>query len=253
MIKAIIIDDERHCVESLYLQLQELGGDLLVLKRFTDPLKALEFIKSERDEIDLLFLDIAMPHLNGFELISKLEDIPFKIIFTTAYDKFAIKAFEFSAFDYLLKPVQDEDLMRVIHKFKTFIQKEQDQKIRFLLDRVNGPNNPINQIAFSTQEGYEIVKVEDISHCKAMSNYCQIHLKNQKVILISKTLKQVEFILSDFGFLRIHKSYLVHPQFIQKIIKTDGGSVVLQNGEQLPISKVIRDQLISTLKLVGRD
>lgn len=253
MIKAVIIDDEQHCVEGLYLQLKQLKTKVRVIEKFTSPVKAAEYLRENPFIADLVFLDIAMPHLDGFEMLKKIGAIHFKLIFTTAFDQFAIKAFEVSAFDYLLKPIEDENLLRAIEKYEDFVAKEQRERLDLLL-RYRDPNiTKDDKLAFPTQEGYELVNANEISYCKALSNYCEIALKSERTILISKTLKQVELILTDFGFVRIHKSYLVHPTSIQKIIKADGGSVVLKSGEHLPISKTTRNELLSTLKMIGRE
>jgi two-component system LytT family response regulator len=247
MINSIIVDDEQHCLETLQWQLEKYTPSVNVLHTFNKPTEALEYVKN--NPINLIFLDIEMPVLNGFEFLNKLENVQFDIIFTTAYDEFAVKAFKASAIDYLLKPIDKEDLVNAIKKveFKKsqFISSPQLE----ILSNAYQPNNSIrDKIAVPTQEGLHFIKIKDISCCISDSNYTYIHLTNQTSILVSKTLKEIESVLSDQGFLRIHNSNLINLEQIKKYVRGDGGYVVMEDNKELSVSRSRKDTL---LKMFG--
>ena len=247
MINSIIIDDEQHCLETLQWQLEKYTPSVKVLRAFNKPTEALEYVK--KNAVNLIFLDIEMPVLNGFEFLNKLENIQFDIIFTTAYDEFAVKAFKASAIDYLLKPIDKEDLVNAIKKVENkrsqFISDPQLE----ILNNSYQPNNTVrDKIAVPTQEGLHFIKVKDIICCISDSNYTYIHLTNQTSILVSKTLKEIESVLSDQGFLRIHNSNLINLEQIKKYVRGDGGYVVMEDNRELSVSRSRKDTL---LKIFG--
>ena len=250
MLEAIIIDDEKHCSEGLYLQIKSLNLAISIKEKFNDPFLALEYLRS--NEVDIVFLDIEMPHLNGFELLHKLPHLSSKVVFTTAYDEFAIRAFKVSAFDYLLKPIQDEELVDVFQRIKDSKLKDQEQKVKMILEFYQSKGRNQSKVAFPSSDGYEFISPDTISHCMADSNYTMVTFQDGKQQLISRTLKEVDAVLIDFGFLRVHQSFLINPQFISKVSRNDGGFVIMTGGAEIPVSKQKREQILHQVKVVNR-
>ncbi|MCB9336572.1 MAG: response regulator transcription factor [Lewinellaceae bacterium] len=238
--KAIILDDEKHSVATLAWKLEKFCPDVEVVKQFTDPVEALDYLKSSPP--DLLFLDIEMPRLNGFELLEELGDnIPFDVIFTTAYDEFGIRAVKASALDYLLKPVQNQELKSAIEKYK----KKGGKNMEVLFS--SQPESKSNKIALATKESIEFVLPEDIILCSSDSNYTMIYLTENRKKLISKTLKDVEEMLLPHGFFRAHHSHLVNLQHIKEYVRADGGYLMLSNGQTLPVARNRKDDLLKMI------
>ncbi len=235
-IKTVLIDDEQHCTASLAINLAELPYDITVLKSFNNPYEALSYLK-ENTDIDILFLDIEMPGMSGFELLKQLNQLSFEVIFVTAYNQYAINAFKFSAFDYLLKPIDDTDLEQCIERW---LKKKQfgvtPEQLNYLDELLKVDRAP-DKLALPTQDGLELVKICDIVHCNSDSNYTYFYFTDNTTLLICKTLKDVDTVLSKNGFIRIHQSYLINPQHIKKLVKHDGGYLIMSNGSKLRVSK----------------
>lgn len=187
-----------------------------------------------------------MPEMNGFELLQQLANVNFDVIFTTAYDEFAVKAFKASAIDYLLKPIDKEDLILAVSKVKdtrnVFIQPEQ---MDILYKAINNKHTLKERIAVPTQEGLHFVKIKEIMYCISDSNYTNIHLYNKKKILVSRTLKEIEEMLIDNGFLRIHNSHLINLQKIEKYVRGDGGYVIMDDQTTLSVSRSRKEVLLT--------
>ena len=195
----------------------KINPDSIIIGTFTNPLEALEFIKNNPP--DLLFLDIEMPKLNGFSLLDNLLPIDFDVIFTTAYDQYAIKAFKYSAINYLLKPITEKDIVAAFSLWQKRGKKTTDKQWNLLQTQIKDVNKDYFQIAFPTSAGYQVVEIKNIIRCQSDSNYTYIFCKDQNKILISRTLKELEELLSNHGFLRIHQSHLINPQFVKEILK----------------------------------
>lgn len=235
-IRAGIVDDEKGSIDSLLWELEFFKDQVDVVETYQDPVKALGHLKEL--DLDLLFLDIAMPNLNGFEFLKALETIDFNVIFTTAYDEFAIRAFEVNAVDYLLKPVSKETLRRALQK----VQNESklihlEEKLNRILHDLNHPESSVETVVFPTAEGLEFIEASQIIRCKSSSNYCFIYRASEKPLLISKTLKEVEGMLSRHGFYRVHQSHLVNIRSIKKYLKGKAGSLVLKDDSVIPVSR----------------
>ena len=244
MIKAIIIDDEKHCIEMLKWELSNQNTDIEILASFNNPQEGLAFLNS--NAIDILFLDIEMPGMSGFELLDALGDFSFEVVFTTAYDQFAIQAIKLSALDYLLKPINGEDLGKALQKYKSeHFNKSVKSQYALLFDQLSKPDNS-SRMALMTQEGIELLQIADIKYIAADSNYSIIHY-NDKQIMASKTLKHFESILEPHGFMRIHHSYYTNIAHIVRFIKADGGQVQMTNNKLLPVSRRRKDDLIDIL------
>lgn len=242
-IRTILIDDEFHSTEVLEDLMLKNFSEIEVIAKFNDSIQALEFLK--HNSVDLVFLDIEMPFLNGFELmekLSKFKSLP-SIVFVTAYDQYAIKAFKFAAYDYILKPAEKEDILSAIEKFKMQKLNNTEKQWDYLVSLFKQQNN-FEKIVLSVQDGFEIVEINEIIHIDSDSNYSTVYLDNRKPIVISRTLKDFENTLKEKGFLRIHNSHLVNLSKIVKFIKADGGYVMMNNQKQLSVSKSKKEDLI---------
>lgn len=240
--KVGILDDERHCVESLALHLQSLPNIEIVFKS-TNPVELLKKLPDLK--IDLLFLDVQMPAMDGFEFLKKIDQIDFDVIFTTAYSQYAVKAFKTQAVNYLLKPIDDTELEEALEAYRAkSANTDIVSEVENLLQYFSGAKGQKDKIAVPVFDGIEFVSVDDIVYCKSESNYTSLILNEGKSLLFSKTLKETEKTLSKYGFLRVHQSYLINPAHMTKFVRADGGFITMSNGDQLPISGANR-KLIS--------
>lgn len=243
---AILIDDERDCLDLLNWQLTNYCPEIKILAACNSPKEGLEAIAALKP--DVVFLDIEMPFLNGFEMLRQVPDINFEVIFTTAYDEYALKALKINALDYLLKPTAKDELISAVEKLKKRVKskaKGDDQPL--LLQLLNLQNYPSKKIAIPIQDSILFLNIDDILYVKSESNYSTIQLKNTKSILASKTLRHFEDLLNGYQFYRIHASYLINLAEITKYKKTEGGSVVMSNGEEIKISRGRKDDFLKLL------
>lgn len=220
MIKAIIVDDEPNCCKTLSLLLSRYCPGVQVTGTYHNGAAALEAIKASTP--DLVFLDVEMPRMNGFEMLEELPSINFHLIFTTSYDQYALKAFRFSAVDYLLKPVDREELQKAVQKVLRQSEKLVAEQIHILLQKANHPAGAHNKIALPTMEGLQMILIESIISCEADDNYTALMLKNNKKIVVSYTLKVIEELLEEHSFIRVHRSFLVNLHEVEKYVKADG-------------------------------
>ena len=244
MIKAVIIDDEMHSVETLKWKLENYCPDVEVLASFTDPVKGLDYLNNNPPE--LLFLDIEMPMLNGFDILEELGNVTFDVIFTTAYDEFGIQAIKFSALDYLLKPIQNQELRKAVDKFShktTPAVSSKQLEVLFNNIREEQKGRP-GKIALSTKESIEFVEPGEIILCSSDSNYTMIYLADGRKKLISRTLKEFEDMLSPHNFFRSHHSHLVNLSHVREYVRSDGGYLIMTNKMQVPVSRSKRDELL---------
>ncbi|MGZ8559932.1 MAG: LytR/AlgR family response regulator transcription factor, partial [Chitinophagaceae bacterium] len=202
----------------------------------------------KKNHPDLVFLDVEMPWMNGFEMLEVLADVNFSIIFTTAHDEFAAKAFRISAVDYLLKPIDAQDLKEAVKKAEQKLQQPGNIHIENLLRNIKIPSAQ-QKIALAYKDGYEFVEVNHIIYCQAEGAYTKVFLDNRKYILVSKTLGDIEELLPVDLFKRIHHSTVVNLGFITHFVRSDGGYVKLQTGEQLIVSKSKKEGLMESLGL----
>lgn len=248
MIKAVIIDDEQHSIDTLRWKLENYCPDVEVQASFDSPATGVEYLK--KNPPDLLFLDIEMPMLNGFDVLEELgRDLPFDIIFTTAYDNFGIQAVKFSALDYLLKPVQNRELKDAIDKHLKKVQHRiPSEQIDVLLNNVHAEKKGrMGKIALASKESIEFVDAQDIICCEANSNYTNIFLAEGRKRVISKTLKEFEDMLSPHRFFRPHNSFLINLNRVREFIRGDGGFLVMENKMKIPVSKNRREELLDML------
>ncbi len=234
MIKAVIIDDEPKAIQGLSWELSNFDTDIEVIATFTEPEKALYYIKNT--DIDCLFLDVEMPTMDGFQFIEKLDAKDFAIVITTAYNEYAIKAFKKEAIDYLLKPIDTDDLRETIGKIKKFNARtiNNDKFERILLNFNEKLNH--KKITINTDGKLIFLEPDDILYAESDGNYSTLFLQSNKKIVVTKKLKEVEMLLPDSYFFRIHNSYIVNLHKIKEFLKTDG-YVILENNVKIPVSR----------------
>ncbi|WP_067144887.1 LytR/AlgR family response regulator transcription factor [Pseudotamlana agarivorans] len=250
MANIIIIDDEMHCVNVLTNLIEKTHADYTITGAFTNPILGLDYILNNPP--DLLFLDIEMPNLNGFALLDKLLPIDFDIIFTTAYDRYAIRAFQYSAINYLLKPITEQNMVKALSSWEKRRKKTSHEQWQILQKNLGESTLEHSKIALPTGVGYHIVEIKDILRCQSDNNYTNFYFKDENKILISRTLKEIDDILSEHGFLRVHQSHLINPQCVKGILKQDGGSLVMNDGTEIPVSRQKRTQINDILKSMLR-
>lgn len=246
MIKAIIIDDERHAIESLKYELSQNCPEVKIIGESTIAKEAVQLINELKP--NLLFLDIEMPWMSGFELLQKIDNISFEVIFVTAYDRYAIKAFKFSAIDYLLKPVNGEELITAVNKVNNKKTDFNENHLQALIQNLTQQEEKLEKIVLPTVEGLEFIQVKKIVRCESDSNYCRITLENGRKVYLAKTLKEIESLLVDHAFHRVHHSHLIAEQFILKYSNTDGGHIEMQNGDMIPLSRSKKNDFLNRFK-----
>ena len=245
MLNAIIIDDEPYCCESLATLLERFCPEVKISAVCNSGQEALTAIQKIKPH--LVFLDIEMPYMNGFELLEKLPAIDFELIFTTSYDQYAIKAFKFSALDYLLKPIVREELLKAVNKAVSRRQNPLPQQFEILLQKINHTNNPIQRIALPTMEGLQLLPVNSIISCASDGNYTIFFMKDKQKIVVSRSLKETEEMLAEHSFLRVHNSYLVNMNEINKYMKGEGGYLVMSDGSTVDVSRSKKEMLLKKL------
>ncbi len=245
MITAIIVDDEPYSCESLATLLERYCPDVRLLDICYSAADALTAIKEQVPT--LLFLDIEMPGMNGFEMLQQISSINFAIIFTTSYDQYAMKAIKFSALDYLLKPVDREELQSAVQKVIQTSNRSFPQQLETLLYKIQHPHSAVNRIAIPTLEGLRMISVDSIISCASSSNYTILTLKNKEKITASKTLKEIEELLEDFSFIRVHHSFVININEIDKYIKGDGGYLIMSDGSNIDVSRSRKEFLLKKL------
>ncbi len=247
MINAIIIDDESRGRESLKKLLEKYCGDSVKVLGLGDSVEVAKKLV-EMHQPDLVFLDIRMPMGDGFSLLESYSDVPFDVVFTTAYDQYALKAFRFSAIDYLLKPIDIQELKQAVDKIKKKLESPDNvNNQRFEALKENLRSKDFDKIALPTTDGYSFVKREDIIRLEANGNYTAFYLKDKTKYLITRTLKYYDEMLRDYGFYRIHKSHLVNLIYVTKFIKGRQGYVETINGDRLEVSTRKREELLKAL------
>lgn len=246
MIRALLIDDEKHSLESLQIELGQHCPEVEVVDACKGSKAGLQGILTHKP--DLIFLDIEMPGMNGFELLDKVRDIPIDVIFTTAYDEYAIKAIKVSAMDYLLKPIDVTELKRAVTRVAEKKQTDHSQqKLEVLLTNIQNANHGFQKLAIPTLSGLNFVNVSDIIYCEADGNYTTIHTRSGDKHVISKTMKETEELLSNPGFFRTHQSFLVNLNCIKEYIKGSGGQLVLQNGAIIQVARARKEALMQMI------
>ncbi len=247
MIRAIIIDDELHCISRIKKLLAEYHSQTVVLagafQNVADGLKGIRELKPE-----LVFLDVQINEETGFDLLRSLPEINFEVIFTTAFEKYAVQAFKFSALDYLLKPVDPDDLQRSLTRLQEKLSKEElTKKMEVLFHNLKEIRGYSKKISIPTLNGYEFLQVSEILHCQSNINYTTIYLKDHRKLTVAKTLKEFEDLLSDYNFYRVHNSHLINLAYLKNYHKGKGGSVVMIDDTEIEVSLRRKEGLLQKI------
>lgn len=246
-IHAIIIDDEPYACQALVTLLGRQCPKVIISAICNDPRDAKQLITTHQPQ--LIFLDVEMPHMNGFALLQSLRPFSFEVIFTTSYDQYAIQAIRFSALDYLLKPIDGNELKDAVEKFAERAAPSLPQQLDILLSRFQQTGNVSGsgRIALPTMEGLQIIAVNDIIYCSSSSNYTILTLKAKQTLTISRTLKEVEEMLEHHRFLRVHHSFLVNLDEVRTYVRGEGGSLVMSDGSSVDVSRSKKETLLKVL------
>lgn len=241
MIKAVIIDDEPKAIQGLAWELSNFENELEIIATFTEPEKAIDYLKSSN--IDCLFLDIEMPTMDGFQFLKKLDKKDFAVVITTAYNEYAITALKNEAIDYLLKPIDTDDLSETISKIKKHISKgfNADKFEDILLKFNNTLRN--KKITIHTDGKLIFLEPKEIFYAESDGNYSTLYLSNNKKIVVTKKLKEINALLPTDHFFRIHNSYIINLNKIKEFLKSDG-YVVLENNAKIPVSRQRKSEFL---------
>jgi two-component system LytT family response regulator len=243
MIRCILIDDESNSLEMMEWLLTNYCPEVKIeamCNAAADGITAINRFKP-----DVVFLDIEMPHMNGFDMLEQFDKLFFDVVFTTAYDQFAIKAFRYSALNYLLKPVDPDDLKETIKRLELKQAAPSREQIELLMQGVKNMNRTTPaRIALTTNDGLIFVGTSEILYCAADSNYTTVVLDNNRKVMVSKTLKEIDDALSGPDFFRIHNSYLININRIKKFIRGEGGYVIMDNDVSIGISRLRRQEFM---------
>lgn len=247
--KCIIVDDETKSRILLKKLCEEYGKDLSVAGMAASVTEAIEVINAQKPQ--LVFLDIRLPKQSGFALLEHYGDqLPFSVIFTSAYDNYAFQAFKYTAVDYLQKPIEVDELVRSIEKVRKIYLKDHSSEADECT-RLNNQSDRISKVALTTIDGYTFVKFENIVRCEAQGNYTSVFLTDGNPLLITKTLKHYEELLLPKGFFRVHKSHLINLHCVRKFIKGKKSMVEMIDGMQIEVSFRRRDALLDRLAEMG--
>ena len=253
-LRAVIIDDETNAREALANLLKLLCPEVDICGEAKNVDLGIELIRQKQP--NLVFLDVQMPGKNGFDLLSSFEKVDFGVIFTTAYQEFAIRAFRFSAVDYLLKPIDPDELQAAVEKFKAHVGSLNSQQLQILqehLDEKQGlrlmqrQKNANQRIALPTAEGIHFVQMTDIVQCESLGSYTKFHLTKGPAIVVSRLLKEYEEILDNYYFFRVHQSNIVNLEHIKRYVKGDGGQVWMSNNAEIEVSRRRKDEFLALL------
>ena len=240
-IKVAIIDDESHCIKTLSYLLEKLFIDVEILFVTTDSKNAKLLV--ERKEIDIIFLDIEMPEMSGLQFLDQFEKIPFKVIFTTAYNQYAIRAIKLNAFDYLLKPIDKNELEQAIEKFRKERDKTTKEQVRLL--HLFNEKKVKDTIALSSAHGLHFVKINNIVYLEADDCYTHVVMSDGTIHVISKTLANFDDVLTeDYNFFRAHKSYLINLRYIKNYIRGDGGEIIMTDNRSITLSRSKKEDFL---------
>ena len=247
MFTTLIVDDEAHARESLSKMLSLNFPEIQVLGTASSADEAYE--KIIKLNPDLLFLDVEMPNGTGFDLLTRFSKPTFRVVFVTGFDQYALNAIKFSALDYLLKPVNAKELRETVEKATNQLSSQNSLgNLKNLLSTLQNPRSRKNKLAIPTQQGLEMIEIQEIMRCEAANGYTIIHLRNDKPMLSSRDLKTYQELLEEYDFFRIHDSHLVSHLHIQKILNEDGGIVVMSNEAKLPIARRRKSDFLEWLK-----
>ena len=245
-IKAVIVDDELGARESLSKMIEKNCKNIEIVAKADSMANA--FMEITTHQPDLVFLDIEMPNGNAFDLLEKFKEINFNIIFTTAYDHYAIKAIKFSAIDYILKPIDPEELVRAVSRYESQMNNKNslDKKFKTLLSNVK-PENKLKKVGIPDGDGLIFINLADIIRCDSDGNYTYFILTTGKKIIASRTLGEYEQMFTDDNFFRVHRSHLINLEHVKKYIKGEGGYVIMSDNSQVEVSRRNKNEFLEKL------
>jgi two-component system LytT family response regulator len=247
MIKAVIVDDSPEARESLQADITRWVPDVNIISTAGSMKEGLAKLKELKP--DVVFLDIQLGDGDGFSLLEQLGTTDTHVIFTTGLDSEGIRAIKFSALDYLLKPVDPDELVAAVEKLKE-AQKKQSiaENIKLLGEHLRGSSKPeVRRLALNSADKVQVVRVDEIIRCESERNYTTFFLKDGKQIVVTRTLKEYEELLEPLGFVRVHHSHLINLEFLKEFIKSDGGYALMTDKAQVPVSVRKRDDLMKAL------
>ncbi len=243
MIKAVIIDDEAESRNAVSNILKNYCKDIEILGEADDVASGITLIKKKKPKV--VFLDIQMPDGSGFNLLESFDNLDFHVVFITAYDQYAIKAIKFSALDYILKPIDPQQLINAVEKVKK-ITPVKIQSPERIINLLNNKRN-ITKIALPTLNGFRFVNIKDIIRCESDNNYTNFYLQTTEQLIVTRTLKEYEIMLKDDSFVRVHQSHLVNLDFVEQYIKGDGGTVIMSDGSEVDISRRKKENFLKSM------
>lgn len=251
MITAILIDDDKHLRKGMKSLMERYASEIVIIGE-AESVKT-GIVALEKYKPQVVFLDIHLSDGTGFDILEEVSQLNGKInthiVFITAHEQYALKAFKFSALDFLLKPVDPEELQKTIGKIKETLEKNNSfEHIDLLLENIRKKVDHFKRIALSTSDGIHLFEISDIIRCESRDNYTQFYIKNHKPLLISKTLKEYEELLTEHGFERIHQSHLINLAYLKSYIKNDGGYVIMADNTNIPIAQRKRERLQELIK-----
>ncbi len=247
MIRAVIVEDEMHSRESLKNLLRDFCPEVEVCGAAGSVEEALPLIRATSPE--LLFLDIELQNGTGFDLLRRLPDMDFEVIFTTAFEQYAIQAIKFSSLDYLLKPIDIDELQEAVAKARQKQDKQHSKaQLEVLLASLEGRRpGASSRICLATAEGLEFLQVDDILYCEANGSYTTFHLRGSRKAVVSKNLREYEKLLEEHPFMRVHNSYLVNLREVQRYVRAEGGYILMKNNAQVSISPKKREEFLQRM------
>lgn len=244
-IRAILVDDELSSLQNLQQKLTQFCPAVQVVATAQKPEEAILLIRHHKP--DVIFLDIEMPKMSGFRMLEELGQADFEIIFTTAYNHYAIEAIRIAAFDYLMKPISIKDLQQAVERLNTLRNYQTKEKIDVLKSSMSDKKTQEDKIAISTTEGLEFFPIKNILHIESSSNYSKIYFKDNSTLMVTKLLKDFEDMLIPYHFYRVHNSHLINLNYIQKYLRGNGGRVIMQDGTTIEVARRKKDEFLKML------
>lgn len=253
-LRAVIIDDEANARQALTNMLQFVAPEVVICGEAKNVDLGIELINTQKP--NLVFLDIQMPGKTGFDLLSSFDKLDFGVIFTTAYQEYALKAFRFSAIDYLLKPIDPDELQEAVKKYKGMMGEVDKKQLEILQEHLANPTiiedkirkpNLHQRIALPSAEGVHFINLSDIIQCESLGSYTKFHLINEQKIVVSKLLKEYEEILDNFHFFRVHQSNIINLEHIKRYVKGDGGQIWMIDNAEIEVSRRRKEEFLALL------
>ena len=248
-INAILVDDEPASLENLEQKIRQFCPELRVVATIQQPTEAIFLIRHHNP--DVIFLDIEMPHMNGFRMLNELGDYSAEIIFTTAYNHYSIEALRMSAFDYLMKPISISDLRETVARLSKHMATATRERLDVLRQSLNKNLSQESRIAVPTWEGLEFIQLRNVIRIESNSNYSRIFFTSGPSILVTKQLKEFEEMLIPFRFCRVHNMHLINLNYVKKYLRGDGGRVIMENGDEIDVSRRKKDDFLKLIAARG--